>query len=683
MTTTYTYIFSELDKRALIGALCLELLHKDINFKVVTSPSCPLETLLIKGGGEDKKLLGFYTIIQHFLAKSIVSADDVEFSWRIAYGLTSLKTIVKGKKTSTKIKLNKSVLGELETILAKQPYLTGKNLSELDIVTFININDTVEKKLDKYKTSHPNIVKLLDKIKAQVVKPTEEYQQRFPKAKKDDKKPAEKGGDKAKGDKPKEEAKKEETKKEEKPAAADKSAKAKPAAKKKAEIDPETLEILNKCKIRRLTKGKEILPRADKKNILITSALPYVNNVPHLGNIIGCVLSADVYARFCRLRGYNTIYICGTDEYGTATETKALKENKTPQEICDYYHKIHKECYDWFDCDFDYFGRTSTEQQTKACQDIFLKLHKNNLLVENTLTQPHCDTCNRFLADRFVHGTCPHCQYNDARGDQCDGCDKLLEPTELINPKCELCNSTPVIKETKHLFLDLPTIAPELEKWVEESSVKGGWSNNSIQTTKTWLKQGLKPRCITRDLKWGVSVPLAGYENKVFYVWFDAPIGYISITANYTSGWEQWWKNQENVKLVQFMGKDNVPFHTVIFPSTLIGSQDNYTLLHHISTTEYLNYEAGLMFSKSRGTGVFADAARETRILPEVWRYYLLINRPEQSDTEFNWEDLATKINNELVANLGNLCNRSLKFIYDKFDKVDFKFIFPKQSKKY
>ena len=427
---------------------------------------------------------------------------------------------------------------------------------------------------------------------------------------------------------------------------------------------------MKKCKINRVNKGKVVLPREDKKNILITSALPYVNNVPHLGNIIGCVLSADVYARWCRLRGYNTLYICGTDEYGTATETKALAEGKTPQEICDYYHAIHKTIYEWFDCDFDHLGRTSTPAQTKICQEIFKKLHERQMLVEDTLKQPHCGKCNRFLADRFVHGICPHCKYEDARGDQCDSCGKLLDPAELIEPKCHLCSSTPVIKDTKHLFLDLPKIAPELEKFIEKNSVEGGWSQNSITITKSWLKQGLKPRCITRDLKWGVPVPLEGYEDKVFYVWYDAPIGYISITANYTDQWEKWWKNPENVKLVQFMGKDNVPFHTVMFPSTLLGTGENWTLLNTLSTTEYLNYEKGLKFSKSRGTGVFGDSAAQTKIPSEVYRYQLLINRPENSDTEFNWDDFQAKINNELIANIGNLCNRILKFIYEKMDKV-------------
>ncbi|XP_062078072.1 probable methionine--tRNA ligase isoform X1 [Humulus lupulus] len=406
------------------------------------------------------------------------------------------------------------------------------------------------------------------------------------------------------------------------------------------------------------------LPIPGKRNVLITSALPYVNNVPHLGNIIGCVLSADVFARYCRLRGYNVVYICGTDEYGTATETKAIEENCTPNQICDKYHAIHKEVYDWFNISFDEFGRTSTPQQTEICQAIFTKLIENNWLSDNTMQQLYCEKCNRFLADRLVEGTCPmlDCNYDSARGDQCEKCGKLLNPTELKDPKCKVCHTTPHIRDTDHLFLELPLLKEKLEEYINSMSVSGSWSQNAIQATHAWLKEGLKPRCITRDLKWGVPVPLEKYKDKVFYVWFDAPIGYVSITSYYTSDWEQWWKNPENVELYQFMGKDNVPFHTVMFPSTLIGTGENWTLMKSISVTEYLNYEAG-KFSKSKGIGVFGNDAKDTNIPSEVWRYYLLTNRPEVSDTLFTWVDLQAKLNTELLNNLGNFINRVLSFI--------------------
>ncbi|KAL0924675.1 hypothetical protein M5K25_005525 [Dendrobium thyrsiflorum] len=406
------------------------------------------------------------------------------------------------------------------------------------------------------------------------------------------------------------------------------------------------------------------LPIPGKRNILITSALPYVNNVPHLGNIIGCVLSADVFARYCRLRGYNTIYICGTDEYGTSTETKAMEENCTPKEICDKYHAIHKEVYKWFDISFDEFGRTSSPQQTEICQAIFQKLLENKWLSENTMQQLYCDTCERFLADRLVEGTCPrsNCNYESARGDQCEKCGNLLNPTELQDPKCKVCRNTPRIRDTDHLFLELPLLKDKLEEYINRTSVVGGWSQNAVQATHAWLKEGLKPRCITRDLKWGVPVPHEKYRDKVFYVWFDAPIGYVSITSCYTPDWEKWWKNPDNVDLFQFMGKDNVPFHTVMFPSTLLGTGENWTLLKTISVTEYLNYESG-KFSKSKGIGIFGNDAKDTNIPTEVWRYYLLTNRPEVSDTLFTWTDLQAKLNTELLNNLGNFVNRVLSFV--------------------
>ncbi|KAL4583768.1 hypothetical protein LXL04_008351 [Taraxacum kok-saghyz] len=406
------------------------------------------------------------------------------------------------------------------------------------------------------------------------------------------------------------------------------------------------------------------LPIAGKRNILITSALPYVNNVPHLGNIIGCVLSADVFARYCRLRGYNAIYICGTDEYGTATETKALEENSTPKEICDKYHAIHRDVYKWFNISFDEFGRTSSPQQTEVCQAIFNKLLENNWLSENTMQQLYCDTCSKFLADRLVEGSCPTpgCNYDSARGDQCENCGKLLNPTELINPRCKVCKSSPRIRDTDHLFLELPLLESKLRDYISTMSVAGSWSQNAIHATNAWLKEGLRQRCITRDLKWGVPVPLDKFKEKVFYVWFDAPIGYVSITKCYTPEWEKWWKNPENVELFQFMGKDNVPFHTVMFPSTLLGTEESWTMMKTISVTEYLNYETG-KFSKSKGVGVFGNDAKDTNIPVEVWRYYLLTNRPEVSDTLFTWADLQAKLNSELLNNLGNFINRVLSFI--------------------
>jgi methionyl-tRNA synthetase len=396
------------------------------------------------------------------------------------------------------------------------------------------------------------------------------------------------------------------------------------------------------------------------KRRLITSALPYVNNVPHLGNLIQ-VLSADVFARFCRLRGYETLYVCGTDEYGTATETKALEEGVTPRELCDRFNAIHTEIYRWFEISFDKFGRTSTPQQTEITQGLFLDLERNGLIKRKTIEQLFCGSCQRFLADRYIVGTCPACGYDGARGDQCEHCGKLLDPTELKDPRCSTCGSTPSPRETKHLFIDLPALKPRLEEWMREASAKGFWARNAIQMTQAWIRDGLHERCITRDLKWGIPVPLAGYEDKVFYVWFDAPIGYISIAATHTPDWRSWWQSPEDVELFQFIGKDNIPFHTVIFPCTLLGSGGKWTMLHHMSSTEYLNYE-GTKFSKSKGIGVFGTDARETGIPADVWRFYIYYNRPETSDAHFYWKDFQEKVNGELIGNLGNLVNRTLTF---------------------
>lgn len=421
-----------------------------------------------------------------------------------------------------------------------------------------------------------------------------------------------------------------------------------------------------------VTKNKvtsPILPLPNKRNILVTSALPYVNNVPHLGNIIGCVLSADVFARYSRLSGENVLYICGTDEYGTATETKAISEGLTPQQICDKYHALHDQVYKWFNISFDYFGRTTTENQTKIAQDIFWKLENNKKIIQESVDQLYCEKCERFLADRFVEGVChyPGCGYEDARGDQCDGCGKLINATELTKPRCKLCSNTPIIKSSNHLFIDLPKIEEDLKTWIKKASPQ--WTTNAKAICETWLRDGLKPRCITRDLKWGTAVPKEGFKDKVFYVWFDAPIGYVSMTATYTSEWEKWWKNPNQVQYYEFMAKDNVPFHSVVFPSCQIGTGEDWTKVTHLIATEYLNYEEG-KFSKSRGIGVFGDQAKDTGIPSDIWRFYLLYVRPESNDTAFSWTDLQTKNNSELLNNLGNFVNRALKFVYQFYKGI-------------
>ncbi|KAL4939715.1 tRNA synthetases class I (M)-domain-containing protein [Aspergillus oleicola] len=367
-----------------------------------------------------------------------------------------------------------------------------------------------------------------------------------------------------------------------------------------------------------------ILPIPGQRNIPVTSALPYVNNVPHLGNLTGSVLSADVFTRYCRARGVNTLYVCDP----------RIKEGIAPQELCDKYHSIHKDIYTWFNISFDVFGRTTTEQQTSITHDIYLKLLENGYLKEESTTQLFCpkQEHNSFLADRFVEGICPHCGYGGAHEDQCD-----------------VHGTAPVTKKTKHIFLELDKLQPQIEEFVAQSSSNG--------------------QCITRDMKWGtpVSTPpsLSGYEEKVIYAWFDACIGYISIIATYTEQWSKWWRDPDNVRLYQFLGKDNVAYHTVIFPGSLIGTEEKWTKLHHLSTTDYLTYE-GEKFSKSRGAGVFGDSAKKTGISSDVWRYYLLPRRPESGDTELKWDAFLSAKNNILLKNLGNLVSRVVKFLNSK-----------------
>lgn len=466
-------------------------------------------------------------------------------------------------------------------------------------------------------------------------------------------------------------------------------------------------------------------PKPDKRNILITCALPYVNNVPHLGNIVGSLLSGDVFARYCRLRDYETLAVSGTDEYGTASETKALEEGKTPKEICDEYHVIHANVYKWFNIELDEFGRTTNDKQTQLAQDIFTKIYNNGYLFQETIAQLYCGKCERFLADRFVEGICPHCQFEDARGDQCDRCGKLINAIELKDPLCKSCKTSPVVKDSKHFFIDLEKLEEPLKEWVRETISRSAPAPKPLQTstttttapstgdtqqshqpnsnnnnnvgdhessdspanleykkhslsrqdthwtkiaqaiTESWFKDGLKPRCITRDLKWGTKVPFEGCEEKVFYVWFDAPIGYLSISAQHTDEWEKWWKGewaQENVELYQFMAKDNVPFHSIMFPATLIATGEPWVKVKALSSTDYLNYESS-KFSKSRGTGVFGDDAQKTGIPADVWRFYLMYIRPEGQDSSFCWDDFREKVNGELLNNLGNFINRAVSFV--------------------
>lgn len=399
--------------------------------------------------------------------------------------------------------------------------------------------------------------------------------------------------------------------------------------------------------------------------LLITSSLPYCNSTAHLGNLIGSTLSGDIYARFKRAQGHDVVYLCGTDEYGSTTMIKAQSEGITNQQLCDKYHVLHKQVYDWFNIQFDVWGRTSTQMQTAITHEIFLALYRNGYIDGKTVTQFYCQNCKMFLADRYIKGTCYHSECLEtksvANGDQCDTCQKLIDVTKLIDPFCANCKTHPIARESEHLFLRLDKLAVMVEKYVEENNFKPGIA----AIARGWLKMGLTPRCITRDLTWGTPVPkgvdafLDRFANKVFYVWFDAPIGYYSILANARRDWREFL--QPDTKWVSTQAKDNIPFHTVFFPATILGSGLKYPLINQICGTDYLLYE-GAKFSKSNGVGIFGDDAMRIshalNINEDYWRFYLTKIRPESTDSNFSLSEFVTCIKTDLNNNIGNFINR-------------------------
>ncbi|MBQ8751059.1 MAG: methionine--tRNA ligase [Alphaproteobacteria bacterium] len=402
---------------------------------------------------------------------------------------------------------------------------------------------------------------------------------------------------------------------------------------------------------------------------LITSALPYINGVPHLGHMIGCLLPSDVYARYMRMMGNDVLYIVGTDEHGTTSEVGALKAGMDVQTYCDMNHKRHYETYKDFGLSFDYFGRTSSEQNKEMTYHIFEQLDKNGYIEERTVKQIFSVDDDMFLADRYITGTCPHCGYEKARGDQCENCTQVLEPTDLINAKSTVSGSSNLeVRETKHLYLNLPKIEPLLKDWL--ITKEPFWPDVAYSIAQKWLKEGLQARCITRDLKWGFPVNKPGYENKVFYVWFDAPIGYIGITKQWADedpknrNWKDWWYDASNVRHIEFMGKDNVPYHSITFPATLLGTGENWTQVDYLKGVSYLTFEGG-KFSKSENRGIFAeDAIKE--FPADYWRYWLMSNIPEASDTSFTFDSFASIINKDLNGVLGNFVSRVLKMTSSK-----------------
>jgi methionyl-tRNA synthetase len=417
--------------------------------------------------------------------------------------------------------------------------------------------------------------------------------------------------------------------------------------------------------------------------ILITSALPYINGIKHLGNLVGSQLPSDVYARYMRARGHEVLLICATDEHGTPAELAAAKAGEPVADYCARMWAVQKGLADGFRLSFDHFGRSSSARNHALTQHLAGRLADAGLIEEVSEKQVYSKADGRFLPDRYIEGTCPNCGYERARGDQCENCTKQLDPTDLINPRSAISGSTELeVRETKHLYLRQSLLRDRLRDWILS---KTDWPVLSTSIALKWLDdgEGLQDRGITRDLDWGIPVrrgsePWPGMEGKVFYVWFDAPIEYIAATAEWAdahglgeAAWRRWWRSDEgaeDVRYIQFMGKDNVPFHTLSFPATLLGSGEPWKLVDYIKSFNYLNYDGG-KFSTSQGRGVFMDQALE--ILPsDYWRWWLMANVPETSDSNFTWESFQAGVNKDLADVLGNFVSRVTKFCRSRFGEA-------------
>jgi methionyl-tRNA synthetase len=414
------------------------------------------------------------------------------------------------------------------------------------------------------------------------------------------------------------------------------------------------------------------------RRILVTSALPYINGVKHLGNLAGSMLPADVYSRVMRLLGHDVTYICATDEHGTPAELAAQAAGVSVQEYCDEQYEIQRKAGEGFSLAFDWFGRTSRPANHAVTQHLAQALEKQGLIEERTSKQVYSVDDGRFLPDRYVEGTCPTCGFEKARGDQCDNCGRLLDPVDLIDPYSAVSGSRNIeIRDTNHLYLLQGQMQDRIREWVKSKGAQ--WPSLAVSIANKWLDEGLIARSITRDLSWGVKVtdkdgnPRPGYENKVFYVWFDAPIGYISATQEWADAtgndWESLWKTDkgaDEVEYVQFMGKDNVAFHTVSFPVTLLGCGEPWKTVDKLKAFNWVTWYGG-KFSTSMKRGVFMDQALE--LLPaDYWRWYLISNAPEGSDAAFTWEGFQAAVNSDLANVLGNFVNRITKYTASKFD---------------
>ncbi|MGM0498383.1 MAG: methionine--tRNA ligase, partial [Bacteroidota bacterium] len=399
----------------------------------------------------------------------------------------------------------------------------------------------------------------------------------------------------------------------------------------------------------------------EPKRYLITAALPYANGPLHIGHIAGAYLPADIYVRYLKLKGKDVAFICGSDEHGVPITLRARKEGVSPQEIVDRYHKINKQAFEDLGIEFDIYHRTSDSLHHKTASAFFTKLYEQGEFVEKEDEQFYDEKEQQYLADRYIVGTCPKCNYENAYGDQCEQCGASLSPKELINPQSALSGNNPVLKKTKHWYLPLDKYQEEwLEEWID--SHKDDWKSNVYGQCKSWLSQGLRPRAVTRDLEWGVPVPLEGADGKVLYVWFDAPIGYISATKAWAEeqgkDWETYWKDEET-SLVHFIGKDNIVFHCLIFPS-MLKAHGEYILPDNVPANEFLNLE-GRKLSTSRNWAVWVNEfVQDFPGKEDVLRYTICANFPEHKDNDFTWKDFQNKNNNELVAVLGNFVNRAL-----------------------
>jgi methionyl-tRNA synthetase len=398
------------------------------------------------------------------------------------------------------------------------------------------------------------------------------------------------------------------------------------------------------------------------KRYLVTSALPYANGPVHIGHLAGVYVPADIYVRYLRMKGEDVLFIGGSDEHGVPITIKAKQEGVLPQVVVDRYHKIIKESFEKFGISFDIYSRTSSKTHYETASTFFKKLYDHGDFIEKTSEQYYDESASQFLADRYITGTCPNCGNENAYGDQCEKCGSTLNATDLINPKSTLSGSAPVMRETKHWFLPLDKYEPFLKKWILEDHKE--WKANVYGQCKSWLDQGLQPRAVSRDLDWGIPVPVEGATGKVLYVWFDAPIGYISATKDLTPDWEKYWKDPES-KLVHFIGKDNIVFHCIIFPA-MLKAEGTFILPENVPANEFLNLE-GDKISTSRNWAVWLhEYLEDFKGKEDVLRYVLTANAPETKDNDFTWKDFQARNNNELVAILGNFVNRTL-VLTDKY----------------